>query len=255
MEVHMTTAFKVLNGLDIEQDGRTCALPPPKVRQLVATFIAFRRTPASPEALIDELWGERPPPSAQATLQAYVYQLRKFIARHGLAEPGKEMVTTGPAGYVLDIAPEQVDEWHFEQLVHSGTELVAQNDLQNSAQQLRHALSMGRGAALAGVTRGPIVEAYALSLNEQHTNAAHLCIQTEMRCGGHAELVNELRSLTLRHPLDEGFHQFLIEALSKLGRRADALQAFQKLRTVLHEELGLDPSSAACSLQARLLHD
>jgi SARP family transcriptional regulator, regulator of embCAB operon len=112
---------------------------------------------------------------------------------------------------------------------------------------------MGTGPALSGLSRGPVVEAYAVDLDEQRKHAQHMCIQAEMSCGRHADLVNELRALTVRHPLDEGFHQFLIEALTRLGRRAEALGAYQDLRRTLQDELGLDPSRAARSLQAELL--
>jgi predicted ATPase len=78
-------------------------------------------------------------------------------------------------------------------------------------------------------------------------------IEAEMRLGRHRELVSELKVLVFNHPLDERFHGNLMTALSRSGRRCEALDVYRRLRAVLIEELGLEPSAPLQRLHQSLL--
>ena len=74
--------------------------------------------------------------------------------------------------------------------------------------------------------------------------------------GRHAEAVPELERMVDEHPLREGFARRLMLALYRSGRQAEALRAFTRTRTVLADELGLDPTPDLAGLQAAILdHD
>src|SRR2546425_11563446 len=120
--------FRILGPLEVVENGRSLALGG-KPRALLAFFLLHANEVVSSERLIDALWGERPPDTAQAALQVYVSQLRKVL--------GADRIETRPPGYAFRLAPDELDAARFEALL-SGT-----------APQLQEALGLWRGPALA----------------------------------------------------------------------------------------------------------
>lgn len=214
----------------------------PKVRQIFALLLSRLNHVVTFDALVEELWDAERPKTALTTAQTYVYQLRKATER----ELGESLVSK-PFGYVLRAVPQQLDAHRFERLVEEGKRALHIGALEESSQKLSQALALCEGPPLANVTRGPLLGAYAVHLEEERLRALELRIQADMRLGRHRELVAELRSLVITHPHHEWLHGQLISALSLSGRRSEALQAYRTIRTILSDDLGLDPS--------RELHD
>lgn len=245
--------FKVLGGLEILKDGRACTPSAPKVRQVFSLLLLSCNQVVNLDLLIEELWDERPPRSAVTTAQTYIYQVRRLIAEEQLDEPGAELLVTRASGYVLQADPDQIDVNVFRRLFRDGQVCMDSGRPGEAAEVLRRALDLYRGAALADVTRGRLLEPHAVLLEEQRLRVLELRIQAEMQLGLHRELVGELKSLVTQHPLNEWFHGQLITALSQVGRRSEALQAYQNLRAVLDDELGLEPTPELQRLQMEVL--
>jgi DNA-binding SARP family transcriptional activator len=203
--------------------------------------------------MIEELWGPTPPQSAVTIVQTYIYHLRKIFAAEKLDPPGKPLLATKPPGYLLQAGPEQVDVEVFERLVRQGRDLKDKDHPHQAAAILSQALDMWTGPALADVPQGTLLQAHAVHLEERRINALELRIQLDVTLGKHRELIAELRSLTCAHPLNEWFHGQLIAVLTRSGRRGEALQAYEDLRALLSEELGVDPSPALQRLQLQVL--
>jgi len=106
---------------------------------------------------------------------------------------------------------------------------------------------------LANVLVGRLLEAHVVHFEEQRMRTLEMRIQADAELGRHRELVGEMRSLVATHPLNEWFHGQLIVALSRCGRRGEALQAYQNLRVVLSDQLGLDPQPELQRLQREVL--
>src|SRR4249920_3571150 len=100
--------FRILGPLEAVEGGRAVELPRQKHRALLATLLLHAGEPVSADRLIEDLWGESPPRTARDALQNYVSLLRKAL--------GAAVVVTSGAGYLLDVAPEQVDARRFERL-------------------------------------------------------------------------------------------------------------------------------------------
>jgi DNA-binding SARP family transcriptional activator len=220
---------------------------------VLSLLVARSNETVSVDTLIDELWGEQVPRSALTTLQTYVYHLRKMLT-HDLRVPEAErLLVTRPPGYAIVVDQSAVDVSAFGRLVKEGTRHLVDGDNDLAAGRLSEALNLWRGPAFAGMRSGRVLEAHATYLEETRVAAIGLRIEAHQRLGRYWELIPELRSLIAKNPLNEGFHAQLIGALCRCGRRAEALQAYQRLWHVLDSELGVEPAPAVQRLHHEVL--
>jgi DNA-binding SARP family transcriptional activator len=244
--------FFVLGSLAIVNDTGRFTPSAPKVRKVLSLLLLRHNQLISTQDFIDELWGDKPPASAHSTLQTYVYKLRKFLAEHTHTDVG-DMLVTRQYSYEIIIPPETLDLCQFEQLMDKGIAMLGRNDLEGGAEALSEALSLWRGSALADVSAGGLLSAYITALEEKRLRALELRLNADLHLGRHREVVSELRTLIWANPLHEDFHAKLMVALHRCDRRSEALQAYQHMREVLLEELGVDPSAASQKLHQALL--
>lgn len=245
--------FNFLGPIEVVHEGSLCTPTAAKVRWILALLVMGGNHITSTSALIDELWGDAPPKSAVATIQSYVYQLRKSF-KQVLGEDGADsLLLTHPPGYGLRLTDEQVDIRVFESLLAEGGRLLTDGHPQAASAVLGQALALWRGPALADLRVGQQLQAYTAQLEEHRIRALELRITADMMLGRHRDLIPELRSLVIAYPLNEWFHGTLIRSLSAAGRRTEALQAYQTLRIMLDEDLGLEPSIPLQRLQHQLL--
>ncbi len=244
--------FLVLGPLAIVDGARQFTPSAPKVREVLSLLLLRHNQLIPTQDFIDELWGHNPPVSAHSTLQTYIYKLRKLLAENSNTDSGR-MLITRQYGYEIAIPPELLDLCQFEQLMDNGISLLRRNDLEGGAEALSEALSRWRGSALADVKAGDRLSAYVTALEEKRLRALGLRLDADLQLGRHREVIGELRKLIWAHPLHEGFHTKLMVALHRCDRRSEALQAYQHMREVLVEELGVDPSSTSRQLHQALL--
>ncbi|MEO3805910.1 BTAD domain-containing putative transcriptional regulator [Nonomuraea sp. B1E8] len=154
---------------------------------------------------------------------------------------------------MLAVPPESVDSYHFDRLTAEGHAALADGDPGRAADLLSQALALWRGPALADVTGGSLLSAYGTALEEGRLRALELRIDVDLRLGRHRKAVSELKTLVNDHPLQEVFHIQLMLALHRSGRRPEALDVYQRLRTLLVEELGVEPSSRAQAMHQAVL--
>jgi len=235
---------RVLGPVAVLRDGVDLPLGGRKQRTVLALLAAGADGVVSVDALIDGLWGEEPTPGARSTLHTYISNLRH--------ELGEVIVREG-GGYRLVVEPERVDAVEFEQEVARAGALV-ESDPASASQRIRAALALWRGHPYADVTGSFRLEVEARRLGELRLGAVEARIEAELVLGHHADLVAELDVLCAEFPLREGFRAQHMLALYRAGRQAEALRAFQKTRTYLTEELGLDPSTHLRQLEHRILN-
>ncbi|MFI0422938.1 BTAD domain-containing putative transcriptional regulator [Spongiactinospora sp. 9N601] len=244
--------FQVLGTLEVHDDRRRVTPNAPKQRSVLALLLSAAGEVIPTDVLTEELWEGHPPPSARTTLQTYIYQLRKQFVR--AADPaGLPRLVTKHGGYLLDIPEGSLDAVEFERQVASARELLRAGDAERAAATLGGALALWHGPALADVVTGPRLAIYRTRLEELRVHAIKLKIEARMRSGQHQELIGELKELTTVYELDEWFHLKLMETLSRAGRRHEALEVYQRLRRILHRELGLEPSGEMRELQRVVL--
>ncbi len=239
----MTVALHVLGPLVASVAGTAVALPGPKPRALLTALALNHPKGASAEQLVDAVWGEAPPASADNALQVYVSRLRKAL--------GVEAIETTPVGYRLTDAT--LDAIEFEAGAKAGATALQRGNPAAALDLLRDALALWRGPALVDVAYSDFAQAEARRLEELRLVATEDRLEAELALGSDQSLVAQLESLVDEHPLRERLWAQLILALYRAGRQADALRTFSKLRTTLAEELGIDPSPELVSLEQAIL--
>ena len=150
-----------------------------------------------------------------------------------------ELLRTRHSGYQLEC---RTDVQEFRRLVRAGREAAEAGDPRAVSEFLGRASDLWRGPALSDVRQGQILETEAASLEETRLGVLERRIQADLALHRHADILGELTLLVARHPLNENFWGQLITALYLAGHAARALDAFQRLRTILSDELGIDPS-------------
>jgi DNA-binding SARP family transcriptional activator len=236
--------FNVLGQLEIFDDLRPLNAPAPRMRNVLALLAVRANHIVAVNSLVDELWGEKPPRCAVAGVQTYVYQLRRMLEREVGSGAGDILVTDEP-GYRLQVRDDQIDARRFGRLANQGRAALGQGQPDRAVELLGRGLALFDGPVLANVTVGRLLEGHVAHLEEERLRVTELRIEAELLLGRHRELVSQLRSLVSLHPMNEWFHEKLILALSRSGRRGEALGAYHDLRRILRDELGVDPSEHA----------
>ena len=243
----MTLAFLILGPFEVHLDGAPLALGGRQQRALLAALTLRANELVSSERLIDELWPEDPPDTADHLVHVYVSRLRK-----ALGDEGRPILVTRPPGYQLVLERGQVDLDRFEDHVAAARSATEEGRPAEAVARLREALSLWRGPALADVASESFARADAERLNELRVAATEDLMGSELAVG-RDDLVPELKSLVAQHPLRERLRGFLMVALYRDGRQAEALDAYERTRAVLAEELGIDPSRELQELHRRVL--
>jgi YVTN family beta-propeller protein len=234
--------FRILGALEVLEQGQPLALGGAKQRALLALLLLHANEPVASERLLAALWSAEPPPTAAALLQNYVSRLRKLL--------GRERLLSRPGGYLLALAPDELDLARFERLVRTARETP---EPRQRAERLREALAEWRGRALADLAAEPFAQAEIARLEDLRLAALEERIDAELVLGRHAELVSELQRLVAEQPLRERLRGQLMLALYRSGRQVDALQAYDDAREALADEFGIEPSPALKALHRQLL--
>jgi DNA-binding SARP family transcriptional activator/tetratricopeptide (TPR) repeat protein len=222
-------------------------------QQAVLGILAMRANRViSRGELVDAVWGQDPPASAEGGIYTYVAGLRRVIEPTRSARgPGRVLVSSG-AGYVLHLVPGQPDAVAFEQQLARARQLRKNGDVVAAVDALEGALGLWRGVAFAGVP-GPFAETERVRLAELRSGAAEERADVLLSLGRHEEVVPDLTALVADHPLRERMRGLLMIALYRGGRHAEALRVFADGRHVLAEELGIDPGTELSRIHQQVL--
>lgn len=210
--------------------GDQVDLGPPKCKVVVAALALSVGAAVPVQRLVELVWGDEPPRTADKTLQSYVTRLRKGLGHDSIVRVG--------AAYRLDVSPESVDVSRFEKHRIDG--------------EISAALTEWGGQPLAGLEVGGL-DAVIDGLVESWLGVVELDIGLRVASGEGAKAIGELTELTSRHPFREGLWALLMVALYRDGRQADALAAFARCRSGLVEGLGVDPGTRLRHLESAIL--
>lgn len=247
----MTVSLGVLGPLHVEAAGDPVDVGGPREQALLCLLLARAGQTVSVDRLAEDLWEGDPPAGAARTVRAYVSRIRK-----ALGEAGRRLVITEAPGYRLDVGEADVDLIRFEDLAGEARALLDGGRADAAADRFRDALALFRGTPFAQVSDTTWGRAESLRVEEARLAVLEARIEAELACGRHDRLVGELDGLCVEHPLREGLWAKRMVALYRAGRQAEALRAYQALRALLEEELGIEPSIELRNLETRILrHD
>jgi DNA-binding SARP family transcriptional activator len=240
--------FRILGPLEVLSPSGWTAIGAPRWRSLLACLLVRPGQLVPTETLIDELWGDNPPSTAKNLVSIYVHQLKKVI---GDTE-GQLLLHRAP-GYMLRVAPGDLDLQVFESLAAKGSAALAAADPERAAGLLGEALGLWRGTLLADVAPSPLVANRADQAAELWLTTTELRVEADVECGSAVAVIPQLRGLVAEHPLRERLWALLMRALEEAGRRSEALEAYGQARQVIADELGTDPGGELQRLYAELL--
>ncbi|WP_262704929.1 MULTISPECIES: AfsR/SARP family transcriptional regulator [Streptomyces] len=231
-----------------DTDGRAIALKGPRHRAVLARLIVARRRVVPVSRLIEDLWAE-PPPGAVGAVRTFVAALRRALEpQRPPRTPARLLVTEGP-GYALRADPDAVDAWRFEQDVAAAATLPPDGALP----RLEEALSRWRGPAYAEFADEGWARGERSRLAELRLHAVERQAEARLALGRAAEAVPDLEAHLAEHPWREGAWRALALALYRTGRQGDALAVLRRARTLLVEQLGVDPGPELRRLETDIL--
>lgn len=239
----------VLGPPELRVDNRAVALSGPKQRVLVARLAIDAGRVVSAPRLVDTLWDDDPPRSAEHSIQQHVSVIRKQLEAAGAPDPASVLATRAP-GYVLVVDRSDDHVWDaaradgFRTMDDDPVAAIAAFDL---------GLDLWRGAALEGVADSSVLRAAAVRLEEQRTDVRAGRADALLAAGRPADAVADLEPLVAAHPAREGLWAALMLGLYRTGRQADALAAFQTARRALVDGLGIEPGPRLRELESAIL--
>ena len=252
MSTSTDVTFLLLGPLAVRRGPQLLPIGSPRQRAVLAALLLHAGQVVPVDELIDIVWGPRSPRTARNALGVHIAQLRRTLTGEDGGDCGVIIVWHAP-GYLLRVAPEQVDLLCFERLLAQAREARATGELGRAARDLRRALALWRGHALAGVPSEVLQAVEAPRLEEDHANALEECIEIEIELGRHFTAVAELEALVARWPLRERLRGLLMLALYRSGRQAEALAVYRDARRVLVEELGIEPGPELRAIERGIL--
>lgn len=239
----------VLGPPELRVDGRAVVPPGPKQRVLLATLAAETGRVVSTARLVEALWDDDPPRSAEHSIQQHVSVIRKQLEAAGVADP-VAVLATRPPGYVLVVDRSDVQDWDDARSEGASTQV---DDPGAAAEAYSRGLALWRGAAFEGVDGSGVLRAAAVRLEEQRIEARIGRADALLAAGRAPDAVADLEDLVATHPAREGPWASLMLALYRSGRQADALAAFQAARRALVDGLGIEPGPRLRDLESAIL--
>jgi DNA-binding SARP family transcriptional activator/tetratricopeptide (TPR) repeat protein len=243
----MGTEFFLLGPLGVRSDGTPVSIPAAKRRALLAALLLHANHVVPVDELAEVLWGEDLPSAPRSGVQNYVMRLRQALGAVG------SRITTQPRGYLIRVEAGELDLDRFEVLVRDARTAAREARWPDAADNASAALALWRGEPLADLDSDLLPARAGPRLSELRLQALETRIEAELQLGRPGEVIGELRQLTAEHPLRERLHGLLMVALSRDGRQAEALAAYQDARSVLINELGTEPGPDLQQLHQQIL--
>ncbi|WP_399882079.1 BTAD domain-containing putative transcriptional regulator [Streptomyces sp. BBFR51] len=242
--------FRVLGPVEALIDGEEVEFQSPRQRAVLAVLLLHSNNVVSVDQLIESIWDDAPP-TARKQVQACISMLRRAFARLG----HNALIETHVTGYSLKRAEDSLDFDTFRSLRYTAHTARMHHQRHDEAESAYlQALQAWQGPALSGLT-SRYLQARATWLNEQRWCAYEEYIELLLVMGRHRELVGELEMALVDNPTRERMCGYLMLALYRSGRRADALDVYRTSRKIFVDTLGIEPSPDLQHLHTAVLAD
>jgi predicted ATPase/DNA-binding SARP family transcriptional activator len=240
--------ISLLGPLEVRRDGELKPVPGGKTSELLVRLALDPGLLVRTERLLDDLWGAEAITTRRNTLQSKIAKLRR-----ALGEPS--VIDSGDGGYALVVEPSDVDALIVLREVGAASRLLDEGDDRGAADVCTAALEKYRGDLLQAAG-GDWAEPHKARLEEARIALLETLLSARLRLGDIGDVIGELETAVADHPFQESFWELLMTALYRAGRQADALAAYQRVRSQLADQLGLDPGPQLQKLEQQILtHD
>jgi DNA-binding SARP family transcriptional activator len=243
--------FGVLGPLQMTLDGAAVPLGTPKQRAVLAVLVMNRNRPVAIDSLITAAWEQWPPAEARASLHTYISNLRKLLGRAG--DDSRSRLPSAPPGYQLTLADTDCDIGRFIIEKSAGVQAAAAGRFEQASRHLTTALAQWRGPVLEDLREFQFVDVFATALTEDQVETQIALAEAEIACGRSQAVIAPLEALAAEHPYREPVWAQLITAYYLAERQSEALETYQRLKTTLTEDLGIDPGPTVRALHQKVL--
>jgi SARP family transcriptional regulator, regulator of embCAB operon len=243
--------FGLLGPLSMTVAGMPVALGTPKQRAVLAVLLINRNRAVGADSLVNAAWEETPAKAVRASIHSYVSNLRRILSDADV-DP-HVVLASAPPGYRLSVADGECDLDRFIAKKAAGIRAAAAGQFEEASSYLSEALAEWRGPVLDDLRDFEFVEVFSTALMEDNLAAHTARAEAEIACGRGYAVIGELEELAVGHPYHEPLWAQLITAYYVTERQSDALEAYRRLKTVLAEDLGIDPGPTVESLHMRIL--
>jgi DNA-binding SARP family transcriptional activator len=242
--------FTVLGPVRFWRCGVEVDLGAPQQRTLLALLLVRAGHPVGLTEIVDVLWGDDPPPSAVNTVHRGIGMLRRAL-EPGLAarEPGRWLVRAA-GGYLLDLNADTVDLLRFRMLLARARSAA---EPRSAVRAFAQALDLWQGPAASNVPPEVRGRPVFTAVDRHYEAAAREAADVALATGEPAPLMRAIEQAAAQAGLDESLQARLILMLAATGRQAAALRLYEKVRTRLTEELGIDPGAELAAARDRVL--
>ena len=199
----------------------------------------------SQEQLADAVWGENPPATWSKSLQGCISRLRKLL--------GTTAIETSAHGYRLRLPSDSVDVAEFDRETRRADELVALGEYERARYVATQGLALWRGRPLAELEQWEAGCAEAGRLTELRYELEEIVVQASLASGHHREVLAQAAAMVEAAPLREQRWSLLARAQYQAGQQTEALRTLRRIRVILQQELGLDPSPELMMLEQAIL--
>jgi DNA-binding SARP family transcriptional activator len=248
-----TLDVQILGPLRVLRDGVEVDLGRPKQRLLLAVLVAASGDTVSVDRLVDELWGDDPPPRVASSVQAYVSKLRTALEPDRPARAAPRLLVTRAPGYALVVPPDALDANRFAREADEVRGLLQEGRFERAHALAGQALARWRGAVLADLADHGVAQREAPRWDSLRMAVTEDRLHAAIELGLHTTAMSDLETLVADQPFRERSLGLLLRALYLGGRPVEALERYRAYRTHLHEELGLDPGPGLRAVEAAIL--
>jgi predicted ATPase/DNA-binding SARP family transcriptional activator len=240
-------AISVLGPVELRSDGQPLVVPAGKTTEVLIRLALDSTVTVSADRLIEDLWGVEATATERNTVQSKISKLRRALG-------DAAAVSGGRFGYTLEVDPSAVDAVEVLRVADAARGLLDAGAAAAALESCTRALAMFRGAAvLSDAGDGDWLIPYRVRLEEVRLGLVEDQLAARMELGAASEVIGELEGLVVLHPLRERRWELLVRALYRAGRQADALATYQRVRSQLSDELGLDPGPQLQRLEQQIL--
>jgi DNA-binding SARP family transcriptional activator/tetratricopeptide (TPR) repeat protein len=237
--------FQVLGDVRGDHQGVPVGIGRRQERCLLGILLTEAGRPVSADRLADLLWDGHPSARARGVIQTYIGRLRAALLPYGVS------IATRAGGYVLDVAPEQVDVHRFRAAVESVRRC---DDPVRTAAVLTEALALWRGPLLGDVATERLRSRLGAGLEELRLTAVEECAKAELEAGCPDRTIAMLAGPATEFPVRERAVALLMHAYAATGRTAEALAVYRRVRQLMVDELGLEPGAELQHVHEAVLH-
>lgn len=240
--------FGLLGPLRIDVDGAPIDIRSAQSRALLGALLCRPNSVVSTDELIDLVWDSRPPAGASTTLRSHVMRLRRALG------PAGGRIETAATGYRIRVDTSAELDWTlFIARCEAARTAELSGNWADAAQAAAEALLLWRGNPLPDVSSARLQRDERPFWTEAHATVSELLARANLAQGQAGAAIATLLGVVAQHPHREQAHALLMSALTAEGRRAEALEVYRRLRTMLVRDLGIEPGAELRALQKRIL--